>query len=146
MLVQQVGEGLVGAQAGVLRVGIDGREVRAEGLESVPVPLLQADDGAVELTFSHAERPPDACAPCQRVHPGQRHEAGEAGRAAVAARERSARPDPRRVDGEGAEEAVDVIGDERVSSARDEPLARGSDDEVLVLAEEQAGHAPATGR
>ena len=61
----------------------------------------------------------------------QRHELGERRVAAEAAAERAAREDQRRIEGERAEEVVDVVGDAERGAARvrverrDQPIGRG---------------------
>ena len=58
----------------------------------------------------------------------------------MAARERTAGPDSRRVHGEGAEESVDVLGHTGVFGTGDETGAGRVDDGVVVVAEEEVRH------
>ena len=89
-------------------------EVGPQRGQPLAVALLEPHDRAVELTLGQPLRALDPGAPGQLVEPGQRVEVGEPGHAAHAPRRRAARPDAGRVEGEGAEEDVDVVGDARL--------------------------------
>ena len=70
------------------------------------------------------------------------------GVAAEATRERAARPDPRRVEREGAEREIDVVGGPGRRPAheravgRQQPIGAPGDDRVLVLGQEVQRHGP----
>src|SRR5207249_1578403 len=141
VVVDHGGEPRVGAEALVLLFGRQRHEVGADGGDPVAVALLPPDDGTVELALGKPLRSFDAGAPCQLVEPAEAVERREPRVAAEAARERAAGPDAGWVEMEGAEEAVDVVGDAglgraRIVVGRDQPGAHGADDRVLLVAEE----------
>jgi hypothetical protein len=110
VLVEQTPEGRVAGEALVLLGATESGEVLAEGGETVGVLPLPADDRAVELPLGPALAALDAGPPRELLDRAEREKALEAGLTAVATRERTAGPDAGRVDQEGAEEPVDVVG------------------------------------
>src|SRR5207253_1224141 len=111
VVVDHGGKPRVRPEALVLLFGRERREVGAHGGDAVAVALLPADDGAVELAFGKPLRSLDARAPPQLVEAAEAMERREPRVAAETARERASGPDAGWVEMEGAEEAVDVVGD-----------------------------------
>src|SRR5215210_5011322 len=141
VLVQQLLERRRGIEPGVLLLGRQLGEVRAEGGDAVAVLLLPARHRPVELALGDSLRALDARSPGQSLEAGQAQEPAERRLAAVAARERPARPDAGWIDGERAEQPVDVVGDAERGRAGmpgdrgHEPLAGGLDDRVRLRIE-----------
>jgi hypothetical protein len=139
VLVEEALERRVGGQAGILLVACEPGEVVAQRGQADGVPLLEADDRPVELPLGEALAAFDPRSPRQLLDRAEREELLEAGVAAVASGERSSGPDPRRLDEEGAEQAVDVVGRARGLGPgrafvvrRDQPVDGRLDGGVLV--------------
>ena len=142
VLVEQALEPWVGGQAPVLLLAVDVGEVVAQPGQAFGVALLEPDHRSVELPLGPALAALDPGAPGQLLDRAQRQEAVEPGVAAVATGEGPAGPDAGRVDEEGAEEPVDVVGRSRgpgsgraVVVRRDQPVDGRLDDGVLVRGE-----------
>ena len=118
--------------------GVEAGEVVPQPVEALGVLLLEADDGSVELPLGPALAALDAGPPGQLLHRTEGEERLEAGITPVAAGEGPAGPDAGRVDEEGAEEPVDVVGHPRglrpgraVVIRRDQPVDGRLQDGVL---------------
>ena len=124
MAVQQGAELLIGPQAPSLFLAVDLGEVPAQGGQPLPVALLEPHHRAVELALGLALGTLEPHAPGQLIEAGQPVEVGEPGVTAHAPRERPPGPDPGRIEGEGAQEGVDVVGHVRFFGSR-RPLVGG---------------------
>src|SRR5262245_17202524 len=111
MLVEQRAELVVFAQARGLRTDVEIAEVITQRRETVAVDVLPAAHRPIELSLGDTARSLDACSPCQLFERRQFEEVCEAAFAARTTAEWAAREDAGRVDREGSEHAVDVLGD-----------------------------------
>ena len=128
-------------------VGLVG-EVLAQRGEDRAVAVLPADHRTVELPARIAPGALDADAPGQLLDRAELEPPVEAGRTAVASAVGPAGPDAGRVEGERAEQPVDVVGRAGLARARtplvpgDEPIHDRPQGPVLGLGQEVAAHAP----
>ena len=128
-------------ETGVLVGGGERGEVDSEGGDAVAVLLLPARHRSVQLALGETLRSLDAGAPGELLERRGTQELPERRLTAVPSRERAARPDAGRIDGEGPEQPVDVVGDAEGGGARvplrrrNEPLARRLDDRVRLRIE-----------
>src|SRR5262249_46612147 len=100
-----------GPQTLVLRREVNIDVVVAERGEALAVDLLPTPDPTVELALREAARPFDAHAPGELLHARQRQPVRPLRPTAEATREWSPGEHERRIDGERAERAIDVVGD-----------------------------------
>ena len=145
VLVQHGCEGATAAPAQplVLVLRCEVTEVGTQRGQPRPVTLLEPHHGSVELAFRDPERSLDARPPRQLIEPVKVWKRRTPPRPRVA-RGGAAGPDAGRIDGEGAEQAVDVVGHPGLPCAGllvggDQPGAGRVGDLVLRLSEE-AGH------
>ena len=142
--VDELGEVRVGVEPAVLFLALAVGEVGSERGEAGAVPLLEAHHRSVEFALGPAERALDPGTPGQFVEGGQRMEGGEVRRPAEPARGGPAGPDPRWIERERPQQAVDVVDHSRVCRTRsvvgrNESLAHRRQCSVLVLGQ-PGGH------
>src|SRR5689334_11376115 len=139
--VEERAELALRAESPILLGGVDLGEVGAERGDAFAIDLLPAARRAVELAFGDPERSLDARSPRELFVAGERKELLERRVAAGASAEGSTGEDPRRVEGERTEQAVDVVGYPERGAARmgverrDEKVGRDREHRVLVRAE-----------